>query len=308
MAFKKEKYGKILVPMMTPFKEDQSIDFEAAKNLMDYLISSGNADTIIIGGTTGEFHTMNTEERCELMKEMMKHAAGRIPVIAGVGAQSTKETIILAREAEKLEYEVIMIVAPYYSKPNQAELLYHYQQVAQSVNVDIMIYNIPIFTGVNVDPETLQKLAKIPNIVAVKEEAELNPKQMTAFMNATPEDFIVYNGDDTMILEAYAQGGTKRIGGVISGASHLIGKEIRVMIETFLDGKIQESAEMQRKYFPLFRIMGQGNRTNPVCLWKETMRMVGVDAGLPRRPLSPGTPDQIANIRKLLLQMNLIKD
>lgn len=306
MAYNKEIYGKILVPMMTPFKEDHEIAYDAAKELMDHLITTGNADSIILTGTTGEFHTMSTEERITFMKTMKDHAAGRIPLIAGVGAQSTKETIILAKAAEELGYETVMVVAPYYTKPNQPELLYHYQEVAKSVSINIMVYNIPIFTGVNVDPETLGELAKIPNIVAVKEEAELNPKQMTAFMNATPEDFIIYNGDDTMILEAFAQGGPERVGGVISGAAHLCGNDLRTMIDTFLAGDIQAASQMQRKFFKLFRIMGQGGRTNPVSLWKETMRLVGVDAGLPRRPLSPGTPDQIENIKKLLIEMEII--
>jgi dihydrodipicolinate synthase/N-acetylneuraminate lyase len=116
---------------------------------------------------------------------------------------------------------------------------------------------VPIFTGVNLDPATLGRLSRVHNIVAIKEEAELNPKQITAFLNATPEDFIIYNGDDTMILEAYAQGSSARIGGVVSGAAQLVGPHIRKMIDTFLAGNIAEAAGMQRKLYPLLKVMAQ---------------------------------------------------
>jgi 4-hydroxy-tetrahydrodipicolinate synthase len=307
MSFDNKKYGKILVPMMTPFrKDDQSVDLDVARSLADHLIASKNADTLIISGTTGEFHTMDYAERETLLGAIHEHVAGRMPLVAGVGCASTIETVKLAKAAEKIGYETVMVVAPYYAKPNQSEIYHHYRAVAEATSCNVMVYNIPIFTGVNVDPDTLGRLAEIPNIIAVKEEAELNPKQMTAFLNATPEDFIVYNGDDTMILEAYAQGGPERIGGVISGASHLIGNQVRTMIETFLAGKIAEAAAMQRAFFPLFRVMSQNNRTNPAALWKDALRIAGVEAGYPRLPLSPGSDDEKANIRAVLTSLKLI--
>jgi 4-hydroxy-tetrahydrodipicolinate synthase len=304
--FNREKYGKILIPMVTPFKEDQSVDYEKAKQLARYLAEKKKGDCLILSGTTGEFHTMTFDERVKLF-EVVKEAVGtRIPLMAGVGCASTIETIRLAKKAEELGFELVMIVAPYYARPNQEELYVHYRKVAEAVGVKILLYNIPIFTGVNIEPETVAKLAEIPNIVGIKEEAELNPKQVTRYLNATPEDFIVYNGDDTMILEAYAQGGPERIGGVISGASHVIGELIRSMIDTFLAGKVQEAARMQRKIYPLLKIMGQNNRTNPVALWKEAMRLYGIDAGIPRLPLSRGTAEEIAQVKKVMQSVGLI--
>ncbi len=300
MKFTKETYGKILVPMVTPFNEDQSIAWEKVEKLIDHLINSGNADSLVLSGTTGEFHTMSFDERVELLRRAKEHAGDRIPLIGGVGCTSTVETIALARKAEDLGYEAVMIVAPYYAKPNQDELLYHFTQAAASVSCNVMLYNIPIFTGVNVNPETVGRLAEIDNIVAIKEEAELNPKQMTAFLNATPDDFILYNGDDTMILECFAQGGEARIGGVISGASHLLGTDIRRMIEIFLSGDIQQAAAMQRKLYPVLKVMGQNSRINPVSLWKSALKLAGIDAGIPRRPLSPGTPEEIELVRAAL--------
>jgi len=304
--FNKEKYGKILTPIVTPFKEDQSVDYEAAVSIAEKLIEDKMADTIVIGGTTGEFFTMNFEERVKLFQVVKEAVGAKIPLIPGVGAISTKETIELAKKAEELGFDAVMVVSPYYTKPTQSQLYIHFKKVAESVNINIMVYNIPIFTGVNVNPETLAKLAEIENIVAVKEEAELNPKQMTEFINSTPDDFIIYCGDDSMVLEAYAQGGTKRIGGIISGASHIIGIQLRKMIEMFNEGNVQEAAKIQQKYLPLFRIMGQNGRFNPCALIKEAMKIMGYKAGIPRLPLTPGTEEEIAEVRRVMKEAKVI--
>jgi 4-hydroxy-tetrahydrodipicolinate synthase len=304
--FNKDKYGKILVPMVTPFKEDQSVDYEAAVSIAQKLVHDKMADSIILTGTTGEFFTMTFAERVEMFRVVKEAVGAQIPLIVGTGCASTVETIALSKKAEELGYELIMVVAPYYTKPNQEQIYNHFQKVAEAVNVDILVYNIPIFTGVNVNPETLTELAKIKNIVGVKEEAELNAKQITAFLNATPEDFIVYNGDDTMVIEAYAQGGARRIGGVISGASHIIGHQVRAMIDAFLAGKVQEVADRQRQLMKFYRVMGQNGRFNPVCLIKDAMRLVGYNAGYPRLPLTPGTPEEIANVKAVMKELKVL--
>ena len=304
--FDKEKYGKILIPLVTPFKEDQSVDYEAAVSIAEKLIEDNMADSIILSGTTGEFFTMSFEERVKMFKVIKETVEKKIPLMAGVGCASTIETIALAKKAEEIGFEIMMVVSPYYTKPTQKELYNHFKKVAESVNIQMMLYNIPIFTGVNIDPETVAKLSQIENIVAIKEEAELNPKQMTAFINVTPDDFIIYCGDDTMILEAFAQGGAKRIGGIISGASHIIGVQLRDMIEMFLSGKVEEAAEIQQKFLPLFRIMGQNGRTNPCSLLKEAMKMVGYNAGIPRLPLTPGTEEEIAEVRRVMKGLEII--
>ncbi len=304
--FNKEKYGRILVPMVTPFKDDQSVDYDAAVSIAEKLIRDKHADTLILSGTTGEFHTMSFEERVDLFKVIKEAVGENIPLSAGVGATSTIETIALTKKAEELGYELVMIVAPYYAKPNQQELCSHFKMVAESTDVQIMLYNIPIFTGVNLDPETVAKLSEIENIVGIKEEAELNPKQISEYINATPDDFIVYCGDDTMVIEAFAQGGIKRVGGVVSGASHLIGERIREMIETFIRGDVQKAAEMQQRFLPLFRIMGQNKRTNPAALLKEAMKMIGYNAGIPRLPLSQGTEEEKAEVKKIMRKLGIL--
>ena len=304
--FDKDHYGKILVPMITPFKEDQSIDFEAMVGIAEKLIDGNKADSIILTGTMGEFFSMTFEERVRIF-EVVKEAVGdRIPLIAGTGFYSTSETIRLSRKAEELGYDLLMIVTPYYINPGQKEIYSHFKRIAGEVGINIILYNIPRFAGVNISPETAAELSRIENIVGIKEEAERNPKQVTAFINATPDDFIIYCGGTTMVLEVFAQGGGTRIGGIVSGAAHLIGDRLRDMINKFLSGQVEEAARMQQRFLPLFRSFGLGERGNPISLLKEVMKLAGFHAGLPRLPLLPGTDEEIAELRKTMEELNIL--
>lgn len=304
--FNKDLYGKILVPMVTPFKDDQSVDFEAAVSVAEKLITDKKADSLILSGTTGEFHTMNFDERVKLFEVIMETVGERIPIIAGIGSASTIEAIALGKKAEELGYKLVMVLSPYYTKPSQREICNHFKKVAEAIHISIMLYNIPIFTGVNINPESLAEISKLENIVGIKEEAEVNPKQITEYINATPDDFIIYCGDDTMLIESLAAGGAKRIGGVISGASHLIGDRIRKEIESFLSGRVQEAAEMQQSFLPLFRAMAPNDRSNPVCLLKDAMNMMGYNAGIPRLPLTPGTDEEKEELKKVMKKLGII--
>ena len=294
--FNHRQYGRLLVPIVTPFKEDQSVDYDALVEVGERLIETKSADTLVLTGTTGEFFTMTLEERTKVFKVMHEVFGSRIPLIAGTGAASTSEATALTQAAEQLGFELVMIVAPYYTKPNQREIINHYRRIADATNLDIMLYNIPIFTGVNIDPESVRALAGIRNIVGIKEEAELNAKQMTSFLNVTPDEFIVYCGDDTMVLEALSQGGD-RIGGFVSGGAHIAGNLIRQMIDLFLSGSVLEAGTLQRKLFNVYRSLGQNQRTNPAALLKGAMKFVGYNAGLPRLPLLPATEEELAVVR-----------
>ncbi|MHC4475171.1 MAG: 4-hydroxy-tetrahydrodipicolinate synthase [Planctomycetota bacterium] len=304
--FNKDRYGKILVPMITPFKEDQSVDYDAAVSVAEKLIADNKADSLILTGTTGEFFTMTADERAKVF-EIVKEAVGdRIALAAGTGAASTTEAIALSKKAQDLGFELVMVLSPYYTKPSQIELCNHFEKVAAAIDIDMIMYNIPIFAGVNINPEIVAELSQIENIAGIKEEAELHPKQMTEYMNRTDEDFVIYCGDDVMVLEAFAQGGQKRIGGVVSGGAHLIGDRIRNMIDTFLAGDIQQAALMQRQFLTLFRSLSPGGRTNPVCLLKDAMKMIGYNAGMPRLPLTPGTKEEIAKVRSIMEELEII--
>ena len=253
--FDKSIYGPILVPILTPFGDDQAVDFGALKTLTNFLIETNKADSLIVCGTTGEFHVLTFDERVSMYAAMVENVAGRVPLIAGVGAASTIETIALAKKASELGIKTVMVVAPYYSKPTQSELFTHYATLAAAVpEVDILLYNIPIFTGVNLDTDTVARLAQLPNIVAIKDEAELNPKQITAF----------------------------------------------------LDGKVDEAAKLQRDLYPVLRIMGQNGRINPAPLWKDALRLSGVNAGIPRGPLTAGTPAEVNAVKAALVTFGIL--
>ncbi len=303
--FDKNQYGKILVPIVTPFKEDQNVDYDALISIGEKLIKEKYADTLVLTGTTGEFFTMSFDERCKVFELMKRELGKKIPLIAGTGAVSTREAIALSEKAQSFGYETIMIVAPYYMKPSQVEILNHYKKISEKIKINITLYNIPIFTGVNIAPETVAELSKKSNIVAIKEEAEINPKQMTLYLNVTHDNFIVYCGDDTMVLEALAQGG-ERIGGFISGASHIIGNQMREMIDFFRSGQVEKAAAMQRRLLSLFRSLGQNGRVNPVALLKEAMKLVGYPAGIPRLPLLPGTEEEISNLKEVMKSLDII--
>jgi 4-hydroxy-tetrahydrodipicolinate synthase len=304
--FNRDHYGKILVPMVTPFQRDQSVDYDGLIQVAGKLIDENKADSLILTGTTGEFFTLNFDERIKIFDVVKRAVGDRIPLIAGTGSASTVEAIALSKKAEELGYDLVMVVAPYYTKPGQDEICNHFRMIAENISINMIMYNIPIFSGINIHPETVEKMSGIQNIVGIKEEAELHPKQITEYINATPEDFTVYCGDDTMILESYAQGGKKRIGGVVSGGSHLIGDRIRNIIESFLAGNVEKAALMQQKHLRLFRALSPGERTNPVSLLKDAMNMLGYNAGIPRWPLSPGTEEEKAEVRKILVDMDIL--
>lgn len=299
-------YGPVMVPLITPFSSDGAVEYDAAVTLARALVAEGNADSIVVAGTTGEFHALTNDERRRLLKEVYDGLDGACALGAGVGCASTGETVALAQYAQEIGYELCMVLAPYYAKPNQRELVEHFQAVSDAVSMNILLYNIPIFTGVNIEPATVAELSKLPNVVGIKEEAELRPKQITEYVNATDPEFLIFCGDDTMILEAYAQGGTARIAGVVSGGAHLIGRQIREMIALYLAGDIERSAVMQQNHFKLFRSWGQNNRTNPVALLKSALNLTGKNAGYPRRPLLPGTEEEVSVVRETMQSIGLL--
>ena len=221
MDFQK-KYGKILLPLITPYDENEEIDYGKYAELIEYVITNDLCDSLIVTGTTGEASLLTFDERVKLFETAVKASAGRKPVIAGTGCASTKETIALTNKAYDLGIELALIVCPFYNKPTQEGLYLHYKTIAENTKANIMLYNIPIFVGVNLEAETVGRLAAIPNIVGVKDEAGVNPTQVTDFFLATEKvdpNFVVYNGDDIMLLPTIVQGAM----GIVSGARPFVG-------------------------------------------------------------------------------------
>lgn len=287
------KYGKVLVPVLTPYLDNEEVNYDAYRDLINYLIDNKLCDSIIVTGTTGEASLLTFDERVNLMKTAYETANGRIPVIAGTGCASTKETIALSKEAEKIGIDLCMIVAPFYNKPTMEGVYEHYKAVAESVNCNILLYNIPIFVGINIAADIVAELAKIPNIIGIKDEAGINPTQVTDFMLATRKvnpEFVILNGDDIMLLPTIVQGAM----GIVTGGAHIFGKEIHNIFEAFENGENEKAKEEFEGLYRFCKSCGQNGRILPNSIMRPAVEKVsGIKIGPSRRPLYPATDEEL---------------
>jgi 4-hydroxy-tetrahydrodipicolinate synthase len=293
---------QIIVPLITPFTSEGVLNYGEAEKLVDHLLAKNYCDAVLVAGTTGEFHALTNEERLELFRVVKNAAAGRAALVAGTGAGSTREALLLTREAEKLGYDAAMVVAPYYCKPNQEGIALHFETVARGTGLPVMLYNIPLFAGVNITPATVARLAETENIRGIKDELGLNPTQMTEYALATPEDFTIYNGDDIMTLCGLVQGAA----GTVSGGSHLVGDKIRSMMKLFLTGKPGEALEIHLALDPFFKALCPNGRVNPIPVLKAALEIAGHPVGPPRLPLDSATADERDQIRRHLVRLQVI--
>jgi 4-hydroxy-tetrahydrodipicolinate synthase len=286
------RFGRIATAMVTPFDRKGHIDFSKTTQLVDYLIANGS-ESLVVCGTTGESPTLSKEEKLALIDHVIKVVNKRVPVIAGTGSYNTYESIELTKKAENLGADAIMLVAPYYNKPNQEGLYQHFKSVAEETALPILLYNIPGRSVVNVEPETIIALSQIKNIVAVK-EASGNLNQMTKIIANTPDHFELYTGDDGNTLPVLSIGGV----GVISVAAHVIGNEMQEMVTKFLAGQISEAAKLHQKLLPIMVELFKAPNPVPV---KTALQMKGLDVGTVRLPLVPLTENERLELSKRLL-------
>ena len=287
------KYGRILVPLITPYGENEEVDYVQYEKLIDYIITNKLGDSLIVTGTTGEASLLTFDERVKLMETAINAAAGRMPVIAGTGCASTKETIALTQKAEELGIETCLVVVPFYNKPTQEGIYLHYKKLAENTKVNIMLYNIPIFVGVNMEPETVRRLAEIPNIIGIKDEAGINPTQVTDFFLATKDvdpDFAIYNGDDVMLLPTIVQGAM----GLVSGGAQIFGHEIRAIFDAFEAGENEKAKETFEPLYRFCKSTGQNGRILPNSIMRPEIEAVsGIKLGNARLPLAPPTDEEM---------------
>lgn len=297
-----ERLGAVLIPMITPFKEDGEIDHDCLATLAQMLIDRDFCDSLIVGGTTGEFISLTFEERIGLLRTVKEAVGDQVPLIAGTGAAYTKHAIMLTQEAERLGYDVAMVVGPYYLIPTQEGIYRHYKAVAESTRLPVMIYNIPLFSAINVDASTLAALANdVDNILAVKEEAGVNPTQASAFRLGAPDRFVVYSGDDTMVLPVLAQGGV----GVVSGGSMVIGDRMKQMIDLFMKGDALAATKIGLDLFRFFKTLNQNGRVNPIPILRAAISMTWQEVGAPRLPLLPATEEEQQVVRQVLTDLRV---
>jgi len=283
--------GRLLTAMVTPFDARGQVDYRQAKRLALSLLDSGS-DGLVVSGTTGESPTLSREEKLRLFAEIRSAVGDRGTVVACTGNNDTRESQRLTREAEKIGVDACLLVVPYYNRPSQQGLLEHFKAVAQSTTLPCIIYNVPSRTVTNLTADTLIKLSQIDNIVGVK-EASGNFGQIAEIVQGTREGFLVYSGNDSDTLPILALGGY----GVISIASHLVGIQIKDMIEKSLDGKFQEAAKIHRYLLTLINALFIVSNPAPV---KWALNCVGFRVGKPRLPLVEPDEESAALIEATL--------
>ncbi|GAA0448822.1 MAG: 4-hydroxy-tetrahydrodipicolinate synthase [Bacillota bacterium] len=288
-------FGQVLTAMVTPFDAKGNIDFNQTEILIEYLLDNGT-DGLVVAGTTGESPTLTTEEKISLFNHVVKTVNNRVPVIAGTGSNNTQASIALTKEAERCGVDAIMLVAPYYNKPNQQGLYEHFKTIAMETSLPVMLYNIPGRSIVNITAETTIALSKIDNIVSIK-EASGDLDQVSEIIEATNDTFSVYSGDDSMTLPLLSIGGA----GVISVASHIIGQEMQQMVNLYNQGDTKGAAKLHRKLLPVMKGLFTAPSPSPV---KAALRMKGIDSGALRLPLVSISETEERNLKNIIERIN----
>ncbi len=268
--------GEVITAMVTPFDEKGNVDYNQVMELATYLADNGS-DGIVVAGTTGESPTLTYEEEAELLSCVKSAVGTTVKVIAGAGSNCTKTAIECSKRVAKLGADAILQVVPYYNKPSQAGMIEHFSSIAKSVDVPILLYNIPSRTGVNMLPSTIAELSKYDNIVALK-QSNGDLDLISEMKSVLPDDFALYCGDDSLTLPMLSLG----VYGVVSVASHIVGKEIKSMIRNYKTGEPHAALNMHLRLFPLFKKIFMA--PNPIPI-KHILSKMNLISPYVRRPL-----------------------
>jgi 4-hydroxy-tetrahydrodipicolinate synthase len=290
-----EKFKGVFTALITPFKNG-AIDYQSLEKLVQFQIQNG-VDGFVINGTTAESPNLSHQEIAELFKKV-KSWAPKSVLIMGTGSNSTAKTIEDTKKASELGADAVLVVVPYYNKPSQEGMYQHFKAVAESVDLPIVLYNIKGRTGVNMETDTLLRLAEIKNIVGMK-EASGDLKQIKEVIDRTPKEFLVYSGDDGLTLEVMKLGGD----GVISVASHIVGPQIKKVLELSLQKKFDEAAKLDLPLQDLYKVLFI--TSNPVPL-KAAMQMMGFNAGGVRLPLVSANENERKQIEAVLAKLGIL--
>ncbi|HJQ67632.1 MAG TPA: 4-hydroxy-tetrahydrodipicolinate synthase [Blastocatellia bacterium] len=283
--------------LVTPFKEDLTIDEEALARLVEFQIAEG-IDFLVPCGTTGESVTMSDGEQRRVVEIVLQAAQGRVQVVAGAGGNNTAHVIKLAREYERLGVRALLSVSPYYNKPTQEGLYQHFRAIAESTNLPIIVYNVPSRTSVNILPDTIARLAEIANIVGVK-EASGDISQIAEIVTRVPDDFKVLSGDDSMTLPVIAVGGV----GLISVASNEAPRLMSALTRACLENDWDEARRLNRELFPLMKANFIETSPGPV---KAGLALMGKVKEVYRLPMVPVSQQTKEKLRAVLVDLQLI--
>ncbi|TFV63221.1 UNVERIFIED_ORG: 4-hydroxy-tetrahydrodipicolinate synthase [Bacillus sp. AZ43] len=281
-------FGRVLTAMVTPLAEDGSIDLAGAQELAAHLVDRGGNDGLVVFGTTGEAPTVSDAEQHAVLEVVLDAVGDRATVVAGVGTNDTAHSIDLARSAERLGVHGLLVVTPYYNRPPQAGLLRHFTAVADSTDLPVMLYDIPIRTGMPIEVETLVRAAEHPKIVAVKDaKGDLGALAWTLART----DLAYYSGEDMLNLPILALGGV----GVVSVVSHLVGPRIADLVAAVEAGDLVKARAINESLLPVYTGVF---RTQGVITVKAALNALGLPAGPVRPPLVDATPEQLDQLRK----------
>ncbi len=291
------RFGAVVTAMVTPFRDDHSLDLDRACELATHLLDSGS-DALVVAGSTGESPTLSHREKLDLFRAVIGAVDGRGKVVCGTGTYNTAETVELSREAEEAGADGLLLVTPYYNKPPQRGLFEHFSLVADAVAIPIVAYNIPGRTGTRIEHDTLLRMAEVPNIMGVKDSTG-DFQAISRLISEAPPDFEVYSGDDWATFGYVCLGAV----GVVSVASHLVGDRIRRMIELIEGSDIPAARRIHEELTPLFNALFITSNPIPV---KTALELVGRPVGPPRLPLVPATGEEWIRIEKALADAGLL--
>jgi len=286
----------IYVPLATPFAADGSLNASVLKQLIDWVIENG-ASGVVPCGTTGESPTLSHDEHHRVIELTVEYAAGRVPVIAGTGSNSTAEAVALTADAEKAGADGMLVIAPYYNRPNQRGILEHFKAVARATSKPIVMYNIPKRTGVNMEPATVIELSKVDNITGIKESSGDMGQVMDIIQGTT--DFGVLTGDDVLLFPLCALGGH----GGICTSSHFLPREWLRIYELCVAQKLDEARALHYRLLPLAKALFCEPNPSPL---KAGLNLVGIPVGDPRLPMMPATDACVDKMRTVLQGLGLI--
>lgn len=280
-------FGRLLTAMVTPFKDDLSIDWAGVEKLANHLVETGH-DGIVLNGTTGEAPTTSDEEKIEIIKVVKQAVAGRARIVAGAGNNETSHSVEQAKMAAAAGVDGLLVVTPYYNKPPQAGIAAHFNAMANATDIPVMLYDIPGRTGVAIEPDTIVKLAEHPNIVALKDaKGDVASTSWVIKRSAIP----VYSGDDILNLPLLSIGAV----GFVSVCGHTVGRQLRELLDAWFAGNSQLALEIHQKLLPIYT----GTfRTQGAILTKAALNLMGLPGGKVRLPLVDATAEQISQLRE----------
>ena len=286
--------GNVLTAIVTPFREDGSVDYDAFQRLARHLVENGS-DGLVVAGTTGESPTLADGERLDLFRAALDAVGEEASVVAGTGTYSTAHSVELTEAAHEIGVDGFLIVTPYYSKPPQRGIVAHFEEIARASDRPIVVYNIPSRVVVNIEPETISELAEIETVRAVKQAND----DLEQARHIVDTGLDLYAGDDNLILPFLELGA---VGGVCVH-THVVGPQVAEQVQAGLVGDLERAREIDRELAPAYDLLGTA--TNPIAI-KAALNLLGHEVGGHRLPLVPATPEELARVRSCLDRLGLL--